>query len=68
VIGSAGVAVGAGAALYVYAAPFFEFVVEHASWLKAYLAITFENAPLSQIVDAIRGVRARLSESEQDID
>ena len=55
----AGVA-GAGAAVYYYGLPFFEFVVAQAPWLKAYLAITFQNPELVRIVDVVEAIRAKL--------
>jgi len=41
--------------------PFFEFVVSHGPSLKADLAITFQNVQLTNIIDAIAAIRARLT-------
>ena len=56
---SASVAVGTGA-LYYYGTPFFEFVVTQEPWLKAFLAVAFDNPQLTQIVDWVTALRAKL--------
>jgi hypothetical protein len=54
-------AVAVGTTTYMYSIPFFEFVVSHGPSLKAYLAITFQNVQLTNIIDAIAAIRARLT-------
>ena len=62
-----GAALGTGGAAmltYYYGLPFFEFVVAQGPLLKAYLADTFQNPQLMQIVDAIDRVRGKMLEEE----
>jgi hypothetical protein len=58
--------VGAIAATVSYSAPyaasFFEFVVLHAVEIKGYIAVAFQNAQLSQVIDVIEYTRNTLSE------
>lgn len=63
VAGGVSLATAASAAIYYYGLPFLEFVAANAPWLKAYLAITFENRQLLNVVDAVTALRARILQS-----
>jgi Leucine Rich repeats (2 copies)/Bacterial translation initiation factor IF-2 associated region len=60
VVAAGGAIAAAGTALYYASTPFFEFVVTQGPWLKAYLAIAFDNPQLVQIIDWMTGLRAKL--------
>jgi hypothetical protein len=65
--GNATVGAAVATAIYVvpYAASFFEFVVQNAESMKGYIAVAFQNPQLSQVIDAIKELRTKLTINDQ---
>jgi hypothetical protein len=60
-----GAAVATATYLVPYAASFFEFVVQNAAAMKGYIAVAFQNPQLSQVIDAIKEFRTKLTNNDQ---